>query len=358
MKSDKSDAKIGILHLITGLGIGGAENVVYDLALNSDNRKFDVYVKSMLKSRIELLPKFQNAKINIEVLGITKNPIKFIQAIFRLNKFINENNIKVLHAHMFHAFILAFFLKITQPKIKIVFTYHISGAKKYIREFLLFLLLPARDIDIIFSEKSKEYFCKNKYRVLPNGIDTKRYDKIESKFDKFTFITVARLEDSKNHKALVNICKELAEYEFQILIVGEGYLEKELKYLVSINKLEQQIRFLGARHDIPDLLAKSHAFLLPSIREGLPIVLLEAGASAMPVVSTAVGSIPLLLNKENSFMCNIEEFPEEMIKIITDYDKALEKGKILRNKIYSEFSIEKIAHEHDKIYSALNNEVR
>jgi len=358
MISNKND-KIGILHLITGLGIGGAENVVYDLAIHTDSKKFDIYVKSMSKSRIELLDKFKKSKIDTEVLKITKNPIKFISTIQKLNSFITEYKIKIIHVHMFHALVLTFFLKIINPKIKIVFTYHVSGAKKHIREFILFLLLPVRDIDIIFSEKSKEYFCKDKYKVIPNGIDIQKYKISKSKFDKFTFITVGRLENSKNHKALIDICKKLEEeYEFQVLIVGTGYLEEELKQLVIINQLEQKIKFLGIRHDIPELLAKSHVFILPSIREGLPIVLLEAGASAMPVISTDVGSIPLLLDKKNSFICNIKEFPKQMIKVIKNYNFALEKGKLLKEKVYSTFSIDQISYEHEIIYLELCNALK
>ena len=152
MVPHKSHEKIGVLHLITGLGIGGAENVVYDLAINTNSEKFDVYVKSMLSSHVELLSKFKDAKIDTEVLGIRKNPIKFVRVISKLDKFINKHEIKILHIHMFHSIILAFFLKFFHPKIKIVFTYHISGAKKYVREAIIFLLLPIRDIDIIFSD--------------------------------------------------------------------------------------------------------------------------------------------------------------------------------------------------------------
>ncbi len=355
MISHKSHEKVGVLHLTIGLGIGGAEQVIYDLAVHNDNEKIDLYVKSMLKNSKASLLKFQQAKIDIEVLGITKNPLTFIRSIGKLHHFINEHNIKIVHAHMFHAFILAFFVKITQPKVKIVFTYHASGMKRYIREFILFLLKPMRDIDIIFSEKSKEYFTKNKYKVIPNGIDTEKYKKTEPKLDKFTFISVARLEDSKNHKALVDICKKLTKYEFQILIAGQGYLEIELKELVKVNQLEEKIKFLGVRHDIPELLAKSHVFLLPSIREGLPIVLLEAGASAMPVISTSVGSIPLLLNENNSFMSDIKDFPEHMIKTIENYDFALKRGKALRKTVYSSFSIDKVSQDHEAIYLDLSN---
>ena len=153
--SNKLNKRVSVLHLTIGLGIGGAEQVICDLAVHNDNEKIDLYVKSMLKNSKASFSKFQQAKIDIEILGITKNPLTFIQSIGKLHRFINKNEIKVLHAHMFHAFILAFFVKITQPKLKMVFTYHASGMKRYIREFILFLLAPIRDIDIVFSEKSK-----------------------------------------------------------------------------------------------------------------------------------------------------------------------------------------------------------
>jgi len=136
--------KINLLHLITGLGVGGAERVVLDLVKNANNEKYNVSVVSMSK-RVEMLEEFQKNNINTTVLEKDSSIQEFMQIVSFLNTFVKNNKIDIIHAHMTHAMIAAAMVKILNPKIKLVFTSHSISFGSKLRERLIYLLKPFRN---------------------------------------------------------------------------------------------------------------------------------------------------------------------------------------------------------------------
>lgn len=345
--------KINILQLVTGLGMGGAEKVVLDLAKYTSTDEINTFVVAMSK-RDELLQEFLDNNINTTLLR-KSNSIKDIFFIINfLNKIIKEKNIKIIHAHMTHSIIVASMLKILNPSLKIVYTSHSLNIGSKIREIIVWSLKPFRDVDIVFSKDILKYFYKQNYRVIPNGIKVEKYNPGLEKNQKFTFIAIGRLEIVKNHKFLVEMANELKDkYDFEIQIVGDGYLRDELKELIQKYALEDKVKLLGLRNDIPKLLNQTQCLLMPSLWEGLPIVVLEAGASSLPVISTPVGSIPSLLNPENAYLVELDNFKNKMIEVLDDYEDAKLKGKKLFEDIKLKYSIEAVIEAHAKIYKEL-----
>ncbi len=342
--------KINVLQLITGLGMGGAEKVVFDLAYYSDKSKFNIYVISLSK-RVERLQEFLDKEIITLVLNKNNSLFDLFEIIKEINKFIKENNINIIHAHMSHSMIIATILKLFNPRIKIITTSHNVDIESKTRELFLYIFKFLRFKDIIFSKNILMYFYKKDYEVIPNGINFKKYELNIEKNKKFTFISVGRLEMVKNHKVLIEIINRLKNnIDFELQIVGDGYLKKELQEMIDSYKLNDNVKLLGLRRDIPILLNQAHCFLLPSLWEGLPIVLLEAGASKLPIISTPVGSIPTFLDNENSYLTSVDEFENAMIDIINNYESANDKAKKLFEKIKKEYSIEQIVKKHQEIY--------
>lgn len=345
--------KINILQLVTGLGMGGAEKVVLDLAKYTSKDELNIFVVAMSK-RDELLQEFLDNNINTTLLR-KSNSIKDIVSIIKsINKFIKEKNIQIIHAHMTHSIIVASILKILNPSLEIVYTSHNLNIGSKIRELIVWSLKLFRDVDIVFSKDILKYFYKQNYRVIPNGIKVDKYNLGLEKNQKFTFIAIGRLETVKNHKFLVEMANELKDkYDFEIQIVGNGYLRAELVELIQKYALEERVKLLGLRNDIPELLSQAHCLLMPSLWEGLPIVILEAGASSLPVISTPVGSIPSLLNRENAYLLELDGFKNKMIEVLDDYEDAKLKGKKLFEDIKLKYSIEAVIDEHEKIYKEL-----
>jgi len=347
--------KINILQLITGLGMGGAEKVVLDLSRRLDKNQFNIFVIGLSK-RDELLYEYIKNGINVQLLRKNNSLKDFKDIVVYINKFIKENNIEIIHAHMTHSLIIASIIKVFNPYLKIIFTSHSFNVGSKARELILFSLKPFRNTDILFSKHLLKFFYKNNYEIIPNGIDISKYDIIVNKNNIFTFIAIGRLETMKNHKLLIEIANKLKDkYSFQIYIVGEGYLRKELEKLIDKYNLQNIVKLLGLRNDVPKFLNKSHCFVMPSLWEGLPISLLEAGASKLPVIVTPVGSITELINDNNGYLSDLEDFEKNMELVLNTYDEAKLKGQNLFDDIKNNYSLESIIQQHENLYKKLIN---
>ena len=166
--------KINILQLITGLGMGGAEKVVLDLVKYTSKEEFNTTVVAMSK-RDELYQEFLSNKIDTKLLKKSNSFKDILYIVNSINSLVKEKNIQIIHAHMTHSIIVASILKILNPSLKVVFTSHNFNIGSKFREFIVFLLKPFRDIDIVFSKDILKYFYKSKYKVIPNGIKIDKY---------------------------------------------------------------------------------------------------------------------------------------------------------------------------------------
>ena len=350
--------KNNILQLITGLGMGGAEKVVLDLSKYSNNEKFNMYVLAISK-KDELLNEFLRNNISTTILGKNNSVKDFLPMVKELNTFVKEKNINVIHAHLVHSMIVACIVKIFNPNLKIIFTSHSLNVGSKLRELIIWFLKVFRNTDIIFSKDILNFFYKKNYKIIPNGIKVEKYNLNLKKNKKFTFISIGRLENMKNHISLINIANKLKDsFDFQILIVGEGSQRNYLESEINKFNLKSYIKLLGLRNDIPKLLNQSHCMLMPSLWEGLPIVILEAAASSIPIISTPVGSIPSLLNSNNSYISKLEKFEEKMTDVMKNYDNAILKSEKLFITINNKYSIENIVKMHELLYEQFNKSTK
>jgi glycosyltransferase involved in cell wall biosynthesis len=193
------------------------------------------------------------------------------------------------------------------------------------------------------------------HKVIPNGIDVKQYSHSHSHSHShpFTFVIVGRLEIMKNHTFLIDIVSQLKKYDFRLKIVGSGILERSLKAKVSDLCLNEKIEFLGARNDVPSILNGCDCLLLPSLWEAFPIVLLEAAACNIPVITTPVGSISTLVDNENGYIVDLNKFKDAMVEVLNNYAEAKNKSINLFNKVKSDYQITDIVKQYEALYQAL-----
>jgi glycosyltransferase involved in cell wall biosynthesis len=141
--------------------------------------------------------------------------------------------------------------------------------------------------------------ARNKLQVIPNGIDSgifapsrERRASIRYEFgikSEFVWLAVGRLVVQKDYPTLFNALELLRTYRFVVLIAGDGPLEADLRAECTRRRLNNKVRFCGAREDIVDLYNAADAFVMSSDSEGLPMALLEAASVGLPAVVTDVG---------------------------------------------------------------------
>ncbi|MEE9352530.1 MAG: glycosyltransferase [Thiotrichaceae bacterium] len=350
--------KINILHLTTAFVVGGAEKVVLDLLKNLDKQRFNASIIA-LSHNADMLPEYLESGIKAEKLDMKKGFPGMVKVLKYLDHYIAENNIDIIHAHLFHPLPIASLLKLKHPKLKIVFTSHSINIGGKAREKLTWLLKGLRNTDIVFSESMKTNMYKEDCIVIPNGVDLNKFTAEMPKHDKFTFIAVGSIRPEKNHKFLVGCAKNLKEkgLDFELQIVGGGdenqVLIDEIQAEIKQLDVEDCVKMLGSRNDIPELLMKAHCNLLPSLFEGMPIALLEAGAARLPVITTPVGSIPTLVDESNGYLSSLDDFCATMEKVYSHYEDAKVKGIALADKINKSYSINSMAEVHGKLYASL-----
>lgn len=350
--------KIRVLQLITGLPLGGAEKVLLDLCSNLDKDTIENHVIG-LNDEIDFKEDFIQNQIIVKNLNMTRSLKSFFKTAKFLNNYIKDEKINIVHAHMFHPLIFAFVLKIVHPRLKVVFTSHNINIGSYSREMLTFLLKPFRDTDVVFSKDMITKMYKKDTRVIPNGIDVSAYDGNFEKNKKFTFISVGVLREQKNQLFLPSCASYLKKKgikNFEIAIVGgadaSGDMREEIHQEIAKYEVEKEINMMGPRRDIPELLRKAHCFVMPSNFEGLPIALLEAGASKLPIISTPVGAIPSIIDESCGYLSDLDNFAKTMLEVIQNQTKAEEKAIKLKAKIEKEFSIRSMAKAHEEIYKS------
>jgi glycosyltransferase involved in cell wall biosynthesis len=172
-------------------------------------------------------------------------------------------------------------------------------------------------------------YPENKTVVIPIGIENSFFDKKETPGDlipcvKPVLLNVAGMVPEKNHEGLIRIFSriKLSFPEAQLVLIGSGRLENEIRDLVISLGLEDSVHFMGNRNDVYHFMNGSNIFLLPSLVEGLPAVILEAMASNCPVVAYDAGGISeIVRNRETGILIPVndeEMFVNAVFEVLTD----------------------------------------
>jgi len=211
---------------------------------------------------------------------------------------------------------------------------------------------------VLTSEEDKKY-VEEKYHIdfekinyIPNYIDTDLFRCLNiPKQDRICF--VGRLEEQKN---LFNLIRAISNLNIKLVIFGNGSQKKDLENFSK--QLKTDVEFKGniPNKDLPKEFNKSKLFILPSLYEGCPKVLLEAMACGLPVIGTNVyGTDEIIKHKENGYLCGTDS--ASIRKAITEVlnDKKLQEkmGINTRKTILENFRLEKILEKEIKIYQTL-----
>ncbi len=171
-------------------------------------------------------------------------------------------------------------------------------------------------------------------------------------------LTVARFTAQKAHAVLMSAIPAVLahEPEAKFVLVGHGPEQDAVEALVRDAHLESAVRFLGARDDVPDLLASADLFILPSRFEGLPIALLEAMAAGVPVVASAVMGTVEAIGHAHPFLVPAGDpraLSGAIVEALRDTAKARMAAEAARERFAAQFTAARMARETAAAYDAL-----
>ena len=146
----------------------------------------------------------------------------------------------------------------------------------------------------------------------------------------------------------------------KLWLVGDGPLRPAVEKAIVKMGLERKVLFLGIRDDVPQLLAASDVFVLSSDYEGVPLTVLEAMAAGKPVVATAVGGVPELIEDGETGILvpprNPEALAQGILRLAKDASLRQRMGKAARERAQERFDISRTAREYEALYLRLLKE--
>ncbi|HKV98486.1 MAG TPA: glycosyltransferase [Vicinamibacterales bacterium] len=251
----------------------------------------------------------------VPVIAFNRRPGFDFSVSKRLAREMRDRKVEVLHAHQYTPFFYgAIAARLSGQRPKVIFTEHgrhfpdvVSTRRRLANRLLMDRLADHVNAVCAFSARSLsevEGFSKGRIEVIPNGVDLPRYGRITDIVSlrrhlgldpsRRYITTVARFHPVKDHRTLLHAFSEVAAVrrDVDLLLAGDGALRETLEKLAVELRVDQRVQFLGVRNDVASLLAASDVFALTSVSEAASITLLEAMASGLPVVVTAVGGNP------------------------------------------------------------------
>lgn len=215
---------------------------------------------------------------------------------------------------------------------------------------------------VILTNEDKELNWKNnsKVSVISNPVTFDTNIKTAPLTNK-KIITTGRLVYQKNHKSLINAWKIVDQKhpDWQLEIWGDGVLKNELSKLINTLGLNNKVLLMGYTNDVISQMQKASGYVLSSLFEGMPLVLIEAMSCGLPIVSYTCqcGPKDLIEHGKNGFLCEVNDetkLAEYICSIIEDEKLRIKMGQASKKKS-EEFRIEKIATQWINLFQTLIN---
>lgn len=206
-------------------------------------------------------------------------------------------------------------------------------------------------------------FVKNKLKLITLGISQPTFMSVEgakqllakhigmdiAEFGKRTVVgTIAELHPNKGLTYLLEAMRTVAEQHPQsiCLVVGDGQSAAMLHLLIKQYNLEPQFFLAGYMDNASEYLKAFNIFVLPSVKEGLPYTILEAGSASLPVVATSVGGVPEIIDDMKSGILvqpkNSRELGHALSFMIEHPEERKKYGATLKEKVTTKFSLERM----------------
>jgi glycosyltransferase involved in cell wall biosynthesis len=346
---------VKVLHVINSLAGGGAEKLLTDLLPRLRDRGVEVELLLLSGARNEQTGRLDDAGIPVHFSNAKRlySPLQVLAILEAMRTF------DIVHAHLFPAFLWVAVAAIFLPRTSAIYTEHSTTNRRRKNGPLKLLdsLAYGRYARIVcISQGVKETLAGHlrrieaKAAVIHNGIDLARFTAGTAQGK--LVVCVANLLPGKGQEVLIKAIPLLPN-DAQVAFAGQGPLERRLRDLARDLGVSGRVRFLGFVDEVSSVYRAARVCVIPSSWEGFGMAAVEAMASGVPVVASripglaeVVGEAGLLFEAGNSV--DLAEKISMLLKSAEHWSRQRRKG-IERAK---EFSIDRMAEEHSRLYAA------
>ena len=352
-----------IVQVMPDFGLAGAETMVENLSCGLAAEGHDVLVISFFELHTAITERIENRGIKIKYLGKKRGFDPSI--ISKMRKIIKAYQPDVIHTHRY---VLPYaFLASMGFKAKRVHTVHNVAQKEQTKVGKNINRVLFRYFNVVPVALSKEIqrtiqevygLPDNRIPVVFNGIDLSRCIVKESyaRKDTFTVLHIGRFMDVKNHELLL---RSFARFKGQhsdarLQLLGDGELKENMMQLAGQLNITDAVEFAGLHSNVYPWLHNADVFILPSKFEGMPMTLIEAMGTGLPIIASNVGGIPDMLSSQKEALL-IEPKEEKIIEALEMvYSDAKKREYWGRNALQrsSLFSSQAMARKYLQLYSS------
>ena len=305
--------KIKILYILPNLSRGGAEKVCHDLLVSLDKEKFSLSLLLFKENNASENWKTEIKSSGVEIVSLKKTCLIDLNNFWQIIKAIKKINPDILHCHLGGDIYGRLAGKILNVPIIVSTEHNINKNESLIARYLK--TMSAKYALKIFAvsnsvkvDAEKRYNIKSeKIEIIYNGIETNKFNirkseiNSENENSKIIIGAIGRLSEQKGFKILIEATKKTENENYLVQIAGTGNQELILKNKIKELKLENRIELIG-EVDSAIFLNKLDVFVLPSLWEGLGLVILEAGAANKPTIASKIDGVKEILNDDSSWL--------------------------------------------------------
>ena len=348
-----------VLQLITRLPIGGAERLIADTVRKLDRSRYEPVV-CCIQARGELAAEIERAGVPVVCLDRMKTKRFDWSAVAALERLLGSERIDLVHSHLYHANLYGR-LACLRAGVPAVASVHNTYTRPKLHRRLInrFLARTTKRV-IAVSEDIKRDLIRHdgipaeRIAVISNGVDfarvssatTRAQARLRLGIGEATVAVgcVARLEEQKGHRFLLEAMSLLRDLPMRLLVVGDGRLRADLEQRAASLGIGESTTFLGMRSDVPDILPALDIYAMPSLWEGLSIALLEAMAAGLAVVATDVGGVRQVFGEDE---CGVRvspgnpgELARAMRTLAVGPERRAALGTLARRRAVEHFSLD------------------
>ena len=363
-----------MLQVFPDYGLGGAERMAVHLMLNLNRERFEVGAISLYDpSGTDFERSLAEGKVPVWYLGKRKGPDP--RMLPRIASVVRGFRPHVVHTHRY---VLRYTLPLASYRRipALVHTVH-NLAEKELDDPLVGLwihrlafrcgVLPVSIGQEVTASLTRTYGIDD-FPTIPYGIPVRDYrspsitreawrerERIDP--EDVLFVCVARFNPQKNHALLLESFARgpASDPRAHLLLVGSGRLEPEARERANALGLREKVRFLGVRADIPEILNAADVFVLSSDWEGNPLSVMEAMAASTPVVSTAVGGVPELVEDGGCGLLvsrrDVQALAKAMRYMLENPEARTSMGRASARRAVKHFDVKVMTEAYEELYT-------